>query len=58
MGGLSPYVHKTLYFKLKLELSINCEQIESVTIEITTEKKIISYLAIYVELHRVNIPFL
>ena len=38
-GGVSIYVHKSLDFKIRLELSINNVDIESLTIEILSDNK-------------------
>ena len=43
-GGVSIYIHKSLDFIVKLDLSINNNDIESLTIEILSNKKETLYL--------------
>ena len=38
-GGVAIYIHKSLYFTVKPDLSINNNDIESLTIEILSNKK-------------------
>ena len=38
-GGVSRYVHKTLDFKVRSDLSINNKDIESISAEISSNKK-------------------
>ena len=37
-GGVSVYTHNSLNFKTSLDLSSNCGDIESITLEIISEK--------------------
>ena len=37
-GGVSVYVHNSLNFKTRLDLSINTDDVESVSLEIVSEK--------------------
>ena len=37
-GGVSVYIHNSLNFKTRPDLSINCGDIESLTLEIISEK--------------------
>ena len=37
-GGVSVYTHNSLNFKTSLDLSSNCGDVESITLEIISEK--------------------